>query len=357
MALVLALLAVAAAAPENAGGDADSPYTASLRRPTAVVAESDHAQVFDLDVVVARKLMRVALDMSDAGTVRVPDPFQPDPSAMLYFMHIPKTGGTTFDSYLKNISRAENLRYQFVSPTQPKSKELNDDTKDFFKTKPVVKVLSVEAHWEYPVVIPARDPALRVLRSTFIREPFERMRSQLKHEHRRDRMLWARTVNDAVNPELCSKHNACSHDRFHNKLTKCMVGQVIWQLHLEGQYSEEDMLALAANHLIDIEFFGLTDYFDASVCLFLHTFSFERQFAESCEDSFHHVAAENVAGDGQSGGEEDSKRKERNNMAHKANALDAALYQVAEDVFRRRMCAFQAKVGRIYAPDIDCSGL
>ena len=166
----------------------------------------------------------------------------------IYFLHIPKTGGSTFMNILENIVGRENYisadRLRIVKQHNPY----------FFANYRIVR-----GHFNYTIY---EYTLRRPLFITMLRHPLDRIISQFKHL-KRDKVIPSEMI-------LSEFLHSSLNRRTNNK-------QIQWISGVNKNYKEpiEMLLEVAKIRLDDFAFFGILEKFNDSLDLMAYTFDWE----------------------------------------------------------------------------------
>jgi len=184
----------------------------------------------------------------------------------VFFLHIPKTAGTTFKnvlySYFPNneicpiwdeveLNRVENLR----------------------------RFSLFHGHFNYENLMLMPD---NIIKMTFLREPFERVKSQYFYERSLSPEQLAGLHDEARQVATLAKtvsfeEYICSESKALDRMTSNIQAR---KLALSTNYdlnyfSSNQLTKLAKVHLKQFDYFGIVDFFDASMNKFSEKFELE----------------------------------------------------------------------------------
>jgi len=171
---------------------------------------------------------------------------------LYFFMHIPKTAGTSFRHMLVNKFADEHILPNQNDQTTPQYRYV--DIEAFLKEYPERKKNTrlVVGHAAYGTETFFNRK--RVFRMTFLRDPIDRTISTLKQHHRRYPELIDWPLED-----IMEKYE----ERFRDRQTTLFTRD-------QEALSDEDRLALAVDRMNEFEFIGITEQFPESIQLLEH---------------------------------------------------------------------------------------
>ncbi|MFC1706174.1 hypothetical protein ACFL59_05025 [Planctomycetota bacterium] len=233
---------------------------------------------------------------------------------LLYFLHIPKTAGTTL---------FEILRKRF-KPEEAVSAEGDVFLDLCCRSSPEdrARYRLMRAHFGYGVyrLLPRRPVFV-----TMLRDPVARVISVYKHIRRIPHHRLNREVIELGLLEFLEHPRA----RVRDLQVRHLAGFRLRKEEL-GALCDDDLLELAKAHLDDLAFFGLTERFDDSIRLLSHTFDWS---------PIEGYEALNVAPDSP----EEVDREALQAIASR-NRLDLALYAHARGLFEERVAQLDAEL-------------
>lgn len=172
------------------------------------------------------------------------------------FIHIPKTAGTTFRFILYN-----HFQSKFIYPTQEELKAnnglyLNPD--DLMQQKSFLEKSMIVGHFQINVIHRIKNDQIKKL--TFFRNPLDRILSTIKHIKSFDKEF----VNADVNTIL------------EKNWKRIMYAQSMAM----GFRPKKRNMKLVRQNIEDLDFVGITEYFDESVRLCNAIFNWELENIE-----------------------------------------------------------------------------
>jgi hypothetical protein len=234
----------------------------------------------------------------------------------LFFLHVPKTAGTTLvDILVKHFPKDRIVSYG-LDETGPFSVNKNEvDVREHFK-----KALFIRAHEGYDFIQYLYHPVV----ITFLRHPYKRTISAYLHmqRHNPDRILvqakQARPERGETEPVGFLEYLKLSHSM--NRMVAMIGGFTRKEmLRLDGQM----MLEVAKSHLDSIPFFGLTERFDESLDLMNYIFNWKPVDYQKLNTSPE--------------GQKLEITPETQQALEECNILDMQLYEFAQTLFARRL--------------------
>lgn len=178
-------------------------------------------------------------------------------SVWYYFLHIPKTAGTTFRHILyENFDQAEIYPNYYELVVCQGSRYLNwkeyrDQSESLF---PIRKKLLI-GHFGWAVMRHYGDHSPKAL--TFLRDPVKRVKSAIIYLQKRNRMYSGMTIDEII-------------DQY------ALIEGTMQARHL-GYNPKRDNLNRALRNLKALDFIGISERFDESLELCNHTFNWELQ--------------------------------------------------------------------------------
>jgi hypothetical protein len=231
-----------------------------------------------------------------------------------FFMHIPKTAGTTFHRILTS-------RYAKELTRQGRWRNF-----DKIKAEDLSPYRLVTGHFPYALVNYLAQPPLVL---TFLREPVARMISEIDQAQREDEhQLQNKHDHFADIPILELLTDKKFVRRFGNKQVRFLSKD---SLH-DTKVTPDD-LALAKERLTELAFFGLTERFDDSLKLLSHTFDFgpivdfeTRNVSPRRTDRLAGLSQENL------------------DVLAEVNRFDLELYEFGKALFAERLQTMEAEI-------------
>lgn len=237
---------------------------------------------------------------------------------VIFFMHIPKTAGTTF-RYIIQYQYKPNAIYELYDHSITHSQRLDKLLNLSWPRKQQIKI--VNAHFGFGLHEFLHRPYTYI---TFLRNPIDRVVSMYYYLHR--------TRNIQTNPlppDLSLKDFVQKYQRIQNGMTKYLSG-VILKDQLADQspkstqnspWATETDLELAKKNLKEhFKVIGLAERFDESLILFKKTLGWKIPLYDKNNVSKNRQATRDVS--------EDTLR-----LIEKANEFDIQLYEYAKEVF------------------------
>lgn len=184
----------------------------------------------------------------------------------LFFLHILKTGGTSFYRFLENnYARNDSLRDDRFTELH----SVKDNREAFLKRLARVRLIT-KLHLDYSFVadLKERDPDLRVV--TLLREPVQRCFSMIEHWRRVPEVHIASL--DAVRRDLVMDARTMPAEAFVEKHAQRLSDHQTKILGGEADHvadpPRDELLATARRNLASIDYVGLTDRMDeTAACL------------------------------------------------------------------------------------------
>lgn len=184
----------------------------------------------------------------------------------LFFLHILKTGGTSFYRFLENnYARNDSLRDDRFAELHG----VKADREAFLKRLARVRLIT-KLHLDYSFVadLKERDPALRVV--TLLREPVQRCFSMIEHWRRVPEVHIASL--DTVRRELVMDARTMPAEAFVEKHAQRLSDHQTKMLGGESDHvadpPRDELLAAARHNLASIDYVGLTERMDeTATCL------------------------------------------------------------------------------------------
>jgi hypothetical protein len=181
----------------------------------------------------------------------------------LFFMHIPKTGGTTLRAILETQFKPEE-----IGPFINKSLQLRLRESDPSENWSQFRFLT--GHFDYNIykALPRKPVYL-----TMLRHPVQRTISVYMHAIRDpNHKLYRIVAEQQVSLSDFLQLPEAKH-RIYNRQTQ-MVAGVRWS-DRKNTVSEQTLLEIARVHLDEFAFFGLTERFEESIRLLTYTFDWQ----------------------------------------------------------------------------------
>lgn len=231
------------------------------------------------------------------------------PHDQLFFLHIPKTAGTSLTDVL---SRRINVDDWF-SPSEIKLSPQK-------MAQRLAEAKLIRGHHDYRLKFSMRRPVV----ISFLRNPHKRALSNYQHLDRNGRETMHRQLL-FVDPERDVEQDISLEDFLRvphsfNKHTRMIGG---FDLDEMKSLPETVLLQTAQAHLEMMPFFGITERFDESVQLLNYVFGWPNNVSSP---------QLNVKPEGQ----KHIISPEAEKALEETNRLDTALYKIAEDLFEAR---------------------
>lgn len=295
----------------------------------------------------------------------------PPSNDVLLFVHIAKTGGSSFDEILKggvNSIAADCIveKKHYEDRTLPLTQRYDFPSCKLISTEfsrfQVAKFLLPKARKGASTVPSITASALQlphVKYLTLLREPFARLLSQFRH----DKYYTPRRFKGCEDLAALVEHGAsCIENaepayRYQN-FQSMMLGGCVWN-HKTGNCEPTRHPAAIGGAFVSptdvldqFAFVGLNEHFEASVCLFYDTFSDRKRFASFCRGSkpaVPHVMegswiTKKESSSGSGGGRTALDAKVLRSSV-RTNELDFKLYWAAYDRFKSQVLALEKKSG------------
>ncbi len=263
--------------------------------------------------------------------------FEPVP---VYFMHIPKTAGTTVKTWMKRYYRASQ-RVDIVRPTSEKIRQAQRPSKSYVYS----------AHFGRPLFNLIGRSDLAVL--TVLRDPIERAVSEFYHYQRRQaQQLAAGELQPATQKLLDGPIDAYVADPafsyiFSNRQTRCLSGMnmsaAMDQFLKENSINQpsEASFSIAARWLQQIPIIGITEEYERTTELI------STQLGIPLEGSRSRQLANRGRAPGQTYRERLSPATLE--MLETLNREDTELYQLGRELFREQYALLQSQRRRSYS--------
>ncbi|WP_245871864.1 sulfotransferase family 2 domain-containing protein [Nitrosotalea sinensis] len=268
---------------------------------------------------------------------------------VLYFLHIPKTAGTTFTSVLDSF-----FDYQSIFPEQVYRKLILDLPEDFTKYK------LIRGHFGHTIykIIPQN-----ILYLTMLRDPIQRTISYYDH------MKLAPTTNNWVHENFLSEietsDSALQDPKKIPVFTNYQIRHLAVDLDIRSiaQYykmnkrafffdtveefihpdiSDELLLQTAKQRLLEFSFFGLVERFEESLFLLYYTFGWKpirsiwNLMVAPRKTSMHDISEHTMK------------------IIKEYTKLDYELYEYAKELFEQRLFQMMDDLKeRYYKPNLD----
>lgn len=239
---------------------------------------------------------------------------------VLYYLHIPKTAGTTFNAVLENYFRPEEI-WPFHARDELRHIVGERLPHELARTPPEVlaQYRLIRGHYDYGIhrFLPRRPYYV-----TMLRDPVPRILSLYRYirrvpSHRlHDEIIGGtRGVRDLLDHPLAPR-------RFNDRQVHQLAGTLNSRMEC---LSSDETLARAKAHLQEVAFFGLAERFDDSLRLLYRTFGWEPLEAYRSLNVSPPVSSRSVADE-----------TDRMHVA-RHNQLDIELYRFAQELFDKRV--------------------
>ena len=232
----------------------------------------------------------------------------------IYFLHIPKTAGTTFYSAIqKHFSPKNTLILN----------DEGDEINEYFQSTPMderehLKFCRQHVDYSYYQYF-----SRKLVYITMLRNPIARVQSFYKHVLRvKDHKYHARVVEQNI--DMFDFATKIATNDVSNKQVKMLVGGKAKE---QRRLSALDLLEIAKMRLHEFAFFGLTERFDVSMQLLAYTFGWETL----AYISKNQAPQPNLISD--------LTQREMDVLREK-NVLDLELYDYATKLFEQRVLTF-----------------
>jgi hypothetical protein len=227
---------------------------------------------------------------------------------VLFFLHIPKTGGTTFYEMLLNLF--PNYE-QYKVPDQDSRETLVDLYPNQLDN---VKVVRQHFGYNFYKYLPRKPIYL-----TFLRHPVSRLHSLYKHIKRVDNHKF----HDQIVKENVSFLEFMQGD-FNVTQDNAQVNMLSGLPVKHASLRPKDAYEISKMRLIEFAFFGFQEHYDESVKLFFDTFDLEKIDYKPL----------NVAPTKSGSNEIEKKAVE---LVEEKNEYDIKLYNFAVELFKKRV--------------------
>jgi len=239
---------------------------------------------------------------------------------LVFFLHIPKTAGTTLNAVLESQFKPEQVCPFSYKKLKEQLTKLSPDE--------IEKYRLLCAHYDYSIYrfLPRKPVYL-----TMLREPIRRTVSAYEHIKRvPDHTLHAAVTGGSLSIEQFLELPD-SAKRIHNRQVRQIAGAIHGMTADElAELSGKDLLSIAKVRLDEFAYFGLTERFQESMDLMAYTFDWTVA---------QQVKSLNVA---------PSEKKPESAVSAEAmaaitrcNELDIELYRYATELFDRRLRQIQ----------------
>lgn len=236
-------------------------------------------------------------------------------SELIFFMHLPRTAGTTLNAVLRNNFAPEEVLSVYKDTEYARCREMDPAELDRFRL--------VQGHLMPESYEPPRLYGRRVRMFTFLRDPLDRIVSEyhfLKSWPANHLYAYLNENKISFRDYLTSRERLLEH-RGKNFVTRCLAGN----LFAPGISLDEE-LEQAKRHLEQsFCFVGVQERFDESLLLLAREIGLESLYYER-RNALRTGYAVDVS-------EEDRA------LAEALNAADRALYEHARALFERRVAA------------------
>lgn len=181
--------------------------------------------------------------------------FDRSQSEWYYFLHIPKTAGTTFRHILyENFDQSEIYPNYYELVIKQRSryfswKEFRGQTETLFHNGKKLLI----GHFGWRVITHNKEHPPRTL--TFLRDPLSRVKSAIFYLQKRNRMYSGMSVDEIIDQYILREGSLQARQLGHNP--------------------KRDNINQAISNLESIEFIGISERFDQSLQLCNHTFNWE----------------------------------------------------------------------------------
>jgi hypothetical protein len=229
----------------------------------------------------------------------------------IFFIHIPKTGGTTFYSIL-----AKQYPEEQVWPSQ---REDLDEYLTEHGSNAISGYRVLRAHYDYSIY--RRFPRKPVY-VTMLRDPVARVVSLYEHIKR----VPAHRLHREVVMKNLTLMEFSYYEPVQNIISNRQVNQLVGAIQGDAkELSDRAKLEIARVRLDEFGFFGLTEHFEDSIRLLCHTFGWK---------PITDYDILNVAPQTSRPSDLDDDVV---NLLERINQLDLELYRYAEKLFRTRL--------------------
>ena len=229
---------------------------------------------------------------------------------ILFYMHIPKTAGTSLFSFI-----SEQFKPEEVFPFRGSEFENNLNN---LTPEEIGRYRFIHAHFDYTIYkLLSRKPVY----ITMLRDPVERVFSAYQHT----KMDASHRLHSEITEKNLSLKEMIDHPLA--PVSNVQVGYLVGKkLRTEefNQLSDQAKLEIAKVHLDEFAFFGITEYFNDSVELLCGTFGWEPQKDHKpLNRSLQPSQRENIT-------------PEEIRAIEERNQLDMHIYEYARKLFRKR---------------------
>ncbi|MGI0026214.1 MAG: sulfotransferase family 2 domain-containing protein [Nitrosopumilaceae archaeon] len=265
---------------------------------------------------------------------------------ILYFMHIPKTAGTTLVTIID-----DHFDLDSICKAQLWVQILQNRHQDFAKCR------LIRGHFGYGLhnILPKKPAYI-----TMLRDPIERTISQYEHSRRskfarlKDSSIIDTSFSHLINDPTASpiftnkqtRHLALDLDVLSltahmDKDSKDNFFYDSFMAFMSPDISDEKMLNIAKQHLSEFAFFGITERFEDSLSLMCYTFGWK---------PIPNIIKQNVA---PSRSAKEELAKETLDAITECTRLDTELYQYACKIFDDRFSQMVQDLKERYTSDMS----
>lgn len=212
---------------------------------------------------------------------------------LAFFVHIPKTAGTTLDAILERAAAAQGAAFTIL--------RFKDLEKPAARARVALKYDVVSAETDVSILASLSVP--RTALFTFLREPLARVASQYEHHLASGRLADHETYGDiirVVSPHICSQLERDAQCAGLRHPRKCRAGGfcTVFQNHqthvLAGaqhfskgarsatRRSSANLLCAATRVLHALSTVGLTERLEASLCLLFDNLNYGHVYSACC---------------------------------------------------------------------------